>query len=54
MEDIKEARSYGHSRADVHMNSQRPWQHAQGLHRFMFDGDPSDDEMGEVDTSSHT
>jgi hypothetical protein len=23
-----------HARADVHMNSQRLWQHAQGLHRF--------------------
>ena len=29
-----------HNRTDTLMNTQRLWQHAQGLHRFKADGDP--------------
>lgn len=28
-----------HNRTDTFMNTQRPWQNAQGLHRFKPDGD---------------
>lgn len=39
------------SRTDAHMNSQRLWQHVQGLHRFKPVGVPA--LTGGVDTSSH-
>lgn len=31
---------FGHSRIDAHMNSQVPWQHAQGLRKSKPDGVP--------------
>lgn len=35
---IKETVFFKHSRTDAHMNSQRPWWHTQGLHKFKPDG----------------
>jgi hypothetical protein len=44
MGDIKETRPSRHNRADAPTNSQRLWQHTQGLHKPKTDGVPS--EMG--------
>jgi hypothetical protein len=41
MEDFKEAVSSRHNRTDAHMNSQRLWQCAQGLHRSKSEGVPA-------------
>ena len=32
MEDTKEQRPSEHSKTEVHVNSQKLWQHAQGMH----------------------
>ena len=42
--------SYRHSSIASHINSQRPWQHTQGLHKFTQI--PSQNEGREVDTRS--
>lgn len=38
MEDPKERRPCRHVRNEAHMNSQRPWEHAQRLHGHVSDG----------------
>ena len=38
MEHTKEIRLSKHSRINIHRNSQRLWQRAQGLHRSALDG----------------
>ena len=38
--DSKKRVSSRNSRIDVHINSQRLWQHAQGIHRFTSVGVP--------------
>ena len=40
MEDTKQAVSSRLNRTDAHVNSQRLWQDARGLHRFKPDGVP--------------
>ena len=50
MDDSMETVSYRHDRTDAHMNSQRLWQHAQGLHSFKSE---SQHWEGEVDTGFH-
>ena len=48
MEDMKEQRPSEHSKTEVHVNSQRLWQHAQGLQRSVPEGSL---ELKEVETS---
>lgn len=38
MKDIKEEVSSRRNGTDIHMNSQRLWQHGQGMHRSKIDG----------------
>lgn len=39
--DSNKTMSSRHNKTDAHMNSQRLWQHAQGLHRFKPEGVPA-------------
>lgn len=38
MEDPEETESFRHVGTDAHRSSQKPWKHAQGLHRLKPDG----------------
>ena len=38
MEDTKETRPSKHNRTENNINSERPWQHSQGLHWSAPDG----------------
>lgn len=51
MENTKEMRSPGHIRTDTSMNSQKAWQHAQGILTSKSDGVPV---LSKVNTSSRT
>jgi hypothetical protein len=50
MEDSNEIVSSRYNRSETLKNSQRLWQHIQGLHRFKLDGVPA--LKGEVDINT--